>query len=229
MKKIKTFLFLTILFTALPERSAAQKATGFDIEAGLNSSDLEHKISYYAGAKYSYWFNRYIAYSIGGSVLYSNLENTFDSPSNNRVVYYIDDKIINLNCVTGIKISTSTIKNIGLMTDFNFQFEPIPFNSVSLDKKTFENNSLVPAEKSKNKWVFTHFNPSYNIQVSLFYNLKNERRVTQLALGWGLGNYNAYNTYYRATVDELKLRNYLKLKPDKANFSVFLRISGISL
>ncbi len=139
----------------------AQKSRGFEIEAGLNSSDLEENISYYIGGKYAYWFNPFLAYTVGISGLHSQLNITFDSPTNNKIVYYIDDNIVNLYCVTGFKASAPTFKNIGLAADLNFQFEPIPFNTISVTEKTFKSdNDLFPAEKSKNKFVYTHFNPS---------------------------------------------------------------------
>jgi hypothetical protein len=159
------------------------------------------------------------------STLYSHIDERLDSPTNDKVVYYIDDNIINFYCITGLKIASPIVNNIGLMLDLNFHFEPIPFNSVSVEKKTFESNNSIVHEDRKNRLIYTYFNPSYNLQLSIFYDLKNENRKIRFALGCGLGNYNSYNSYYRTKIDDIRLKDYLKLKPNDLTFSTFIRIS----
>jgi hypothetical protein len=85
-------------------------------------------------AQFRYWINTYFTFSIGGTVLYSTIDQWFDSPIDDRDLYDAEASIINLNCVTGLKLSSPTWKNIRATTDLDFQFEPIPFNLVSIEK-----------------------------------------------------------------------------------------------
>lgn len=130
--------------------------------------------------------------------------------------------------IIGVKFSTPTYKGFGLMSDANFLFEPIPYNAISIDKRTFDTNSNLIEDKSKNKMVFTHFNPNFNIQVNLFYEVKKDSKKMRFALGGGITNYNAYNTYYRAKVDDIRLKEHLKLRPDNISAMVFVRMSGFN-
>jgi hypothetical protein len=221
MLRVKVILLFALLLTIVPDKLIAQWARGFEMEGGVRSSDLVEPFSLYVSGKYARWFNPYAAYTIGGGFSYALLDESFRL--GNRAYYIRDNKIVNLYCTTGIKLSIPTVKNIGLMADADFQFEPIPFNSAIINASTYD--------WAKTKWVYTHFNPSYNVQLSLFYNLKSEhsKRTARLAIGCGFDNYNPLNTYYRAVVDDIKLSDHLKLKSEKLNFSIFLRISGLSL
>ena len=111
------------------------------------------------------------------------------------------------------------------MSDVNFLFEPIPYNAISIDKRTFDMNSNLTEDKSKNKMVFTHFNPNFNIQVNLFYEVKKDLKKMRFALGGGITN---YNTYYWAKVDDIRLEEHLKLHPDNISAMVFVRMSGFN-
>jgi hypothetical protein len=202
----------------------AQKFDGFDMEGGILSSKVDDKVSLYLSTKYNYWFNPAIGLTIGGMFLHSGIDKRFESPNDKNTVYYIDDNIFNLNCVTGLKISFPAYKNIGVLADFNFLFEPVPFNSVSV-------KSINPeTEKNRNKFIFTRFNPAYQLQASLFYNIKKEdEKTVQIAIGGGISDYNPYNTYYRATIDKIKLKDHLDLSTSKMAYTVFLRLSGLDL
>ncbi len=216
-----TFVFALFFFT---NSVYAQTSDGFDLEGGVLSSKVDDKISLYLSGKYNYWFNPTVGVTIGGMFLHSNIDKRFESPKDKNKAYYIDDNIFNLNCITGLKLSSPTYKNLGIMADLNFLFEPIPFNSVSI--------KVVNAgdEESKNKFVFTRFNPSYQLQASLFYNIKKQnKKIMQISLGTGISNYNPYNTYYRSTIDNIKLKNQLSLSSSKIGYTVFLRLSGLNL
>lgn len=85
------------------------------------------------------------------------------------------------------------------MADLNLLFEPIPFNSVFIKIVNAGN------EESKNKFVFTRFNLSYQLQASLFYNIKKQnKKIMQISLGTGISNYNPNNTYYRSIIINIK-------------------------
>lgn len=193
MKKIILTSILGLLF--LPQFLFSQKSEGFDLDAGMFVSDLTQSLSFNLSGKYNYWFNPYLGYSLGAMFNYSSIDLMFESPVDKYSSYYIDDKKnINLSGIIGVKFSTPTYKGFGLMSDVNFLFEPIPYNAISIDKRTFDTNSNLTEDKSKNKMVFTHFNPNFNIQVNLFYEVKKDSKKMRFALGGGITNYNAYNT-----------------------------------
>lgn len=208
----------------------SQSKKGFEIEGGLINSDLNESLSFNLGAKYNYWINPFVGYSIGGFFNHSRIDLMFDSSKENNVNYAVDDNnIINLSGVFGLKFVTPTFKNLGLMSDFNFLFEPIPFNVASVDKRIFDLGGNRVEEKSKNKMVYTQFNPAFSIQLSLFYDYKQNGKKTRFALGGGSTNYNAYNTYYHAKIDDIRLKDHLKLKPNNLSAMIFIRISGLYL
>jgi hypothetical protein len=225
MQRIKIILLFVFLLIIIPNKLIAQRATGFEMEGGIRASDLE-PVSLYSSGKYAWWFNPYVAYTAGGGFSYTNFKASFNLPEH-PTRYYIDDKIMNLFGVTGLKFATPVLGNIGLMTDADFQFSPIPFNFVSIESSA-PNSDF---RNYRNRFVYTRFNPSYNIQISAFYNLRNRYdkndRSARLAIGLGFGNHNPLNTYYRVVIDDIHLRDHLKLKPEKMNFSVFVRVSNI--
>jgi len=222
-------LFTVIILFSLTgiNKIYSQKSDGLEFEGGILVSDLEESLSFNVGGKYNYWINSFVGFSVGGSFIYSRLDMRFDSPKENKVSYHLDENsMINASGVVGLKLSTPTYKGFGLMSDFNFLFAPIPFNVVSVDKKYFDLGSNLSRDKNKNKVVFTNFNPAYAIQLSMFYEIKREGKKMRLGLGTGFTNYNVYNTYYRAKVDNIRLKDHLNLRPDKPSTMMFLRISG---
>ncbi|MDD4516662.1 hypothetical protein [Massilibacteroides sp.] len=228
------FLFITVLvicgFVLSLSPIYSQSKKGFEIEGGLINSDLNESLSFNLGAKYNYWINSYVGYSIGGFFSHSRIDLMFDSPKEKNVSYNLNDNnIINLSGVLGLKLVTPTFKDFGLMSDFNFLFEPIPFNVASVDKRIYDLGGNRMEEKSKNKMVYTQFNPAFSIQLSLFYDYKQNGKKTRFALGGGITNYNAYNTYYHAKIDDIRLKDHLKLKPNNLSAMIFIRVSGLYL
>jgi len=172
--RITTFILITSFLLFFPQYLLSQKSTGFDFEGGMLVSDLDESLSFNFAVKYNYWVNPYIGGSFGLIFNRSTIDRRFDSPAERMVSYYIDDKdIINLSGIVGFKLSTPTFKGFGIMSDANFLFDPIPYNSVS--------------------------------------------------------NYNVYNSYYRAKIDNIYLRDYLKLKPNDLSTVIFLRVSGFEI
>lgn len=149
-----------------------------------------------------------------------------DSPIDKNVSYYIDDKnIVNLSGIVGIKLSSPSYKGFGIASDINFLFEPIPYNTISIDKKEFNSNSVLINNNSKNSFVFTKFNPSFSLEASIFYEIKGEASRVRIAVGGCITNYNVYNTYYQSKIDNIKLKEYLNLKPIDLPYGIFVRFS----
>ena len=225
-----TFVLITLFQLITTNNINAQKLDGFEIDASIQSSDIEDRASYSFAGKYNYWLNPYVGFSFGGMVLHSKIDLIFKSPKDDKVYYNIDDNsIINFNGILGLKLSTPIIGGFGVMSDFNFVFEPIPFNAFSIDKKFYDISGNLTNSKSKNMMIFTHFNPSYLLQLSVFYEIKKDNtKKLRFALGSGMTNYNPYNTYYHAKVDDVLIRDHMKLIPQKPTFSFFFRITRLN-
>ena len=226
MLQIKTILLFVFLLTTAPN-IMAQQATEFEMEVGARSSDLVQPTSFYTSVKFSRWLNSYFAYTFGGGFSRTSLSRNLYIP--NRVaVYRVDSSPTNLFATTGLKLATPTFRNIGLMSDIDFMFSPIPFSLASITASTYDRPFPHPPATSRvySRIVYTRFNPSYNIQLSAFYTFDREWR---LAVGVGFGNYNPLNTYYRAVINDIRLKNYLRLRSERMNLSIFVRFSTISL
>jgi hypothetical protein len=218
-----------LCISALQAQSVAQQANTLDIEVGARDSHTLVTSAYYVGGKYAYWLNPHFAYSFGGGMSFAPLNESFHTYKGSEEIYYsIDSKARNLYATLGIKLSTNTLKRIGLEADADFQFEPLPFNFATVEKSVFIGGSSVSdSHRSITKLVFTYFNPCYNLQISVFY--KPKKTNAKLALGCGFGNYNYLNTYYRTTIDNVKLSERINLRPKGMDFSLFIRLSNISL
>jgi hypothetical protein len=204
----------------------SQKIKEIEMEGYLLNSDLDKGISVGLGMKYNYWFSSYIGYTLGGKIDYTSIDLNFASPADEKTTYNLDSQVFNLNAIAGIKIASPTFKNIGIMADLNFMFEPIPYNYVGIDKQIFDSQNNYPTEKSKSKVVYSKFNPSYSFEVSLFYQRNYKKMRGRIALGVGTTNFNPYNTYYQAKIDGIRLKDYAKLKPGHNSFLIFIRLIG---
>lgn len=222
--------FLAIIASALccvcPTLVFSQKVQEIEMGGVMMSSNLDTGISLGLSMNYNYWVNPHVGFTIGGIMSHAKMDMGFDSPNDDKVSYYADTQIMNLNGVLGVKFSSPVFKRVGVMADLKFMFEPIPFNYIDIDKKTVDPTYEYPKEKSKNGFAFTHFNPSYAAELSLFHESKSMKRRGRISLGGGITNHNPYNTYYRSKVDGIHLKDHLKLRPDNVGLVLFLRLTG---
>lgn len=207
----------------------AQYAKGYALEAAIHNTDLDTELFFDLAFKYDYWFNRCMGISMGGLINFSKMESVFDSPIDEKVRYELDDLVLNFSGIVGLKFATPTFKGFGLECDLNLLIAPIPFNLVSVDKQTYQEEEDKYNNAYKMQVVYTHFNPAYSMQASLFYQKRTKSKITRISLGAGVSNYNPYNVYYRASIDDIDLRNHLHLKPSKQSYMIFLRLSGLNL
>lgn len=223
MKK-RCVAFISFLLFVMATTVSAQKMRGFDIDGSIMYSDLDEPVSFGLGGKYNIWMNPYFAFSLGGRLIYSKIDSYFDSPKENQAAYYIDDKhLLNLNAEVGIKLATPTFKGVGVFSDLSFLFDPIPYNAISIEKRIVMPTS--EETKSRNKMVYTHFNPNVSLKMGLFYKLNTGG---QIALGGEISSFNPYNVYKQATVDNIRLKDHLQLTLNKPTYAVFIRFSGIN-
>lgn len=202
----------------------AQNDHGFGGDAGLLINDYD-EISSYLSFKYNHALHPYVALSVGLNFQHAKINKMFDSPFESNVVYDIDDNIVNMNAIAGLKLASPTWKDFGLGVDLDFQFEPIPYSPISVDKLTYDPSSDYYTKQDVGKNVYSRFNPSYHLQFSLIYHIKQQNSRLKLAIGYGISNYNVYNGYYRAKVEGAELNRHLKLKPSKIGSSIFVRVA----
>jgi hypothetical protein len=218
---------LLVLLSCYPDTVFPQKSRGPEIEGSMLSNHLDPGITFNLAMKYNYWINPVLGFSFGAQFSYSEIDKNFDSPNDSRTVYYIDEDIYELNGIIGLKIAIPVYKNFGIMGDANFLFAPIPFYLVSVERDVFNAANVYPKERIKNKIVFTHFNPAYLLQLGVFYDFKtDDGRKVRIAAGYGISDHNPYNAYYHAKIDNIPLKNHLRLKPDKRGDIIFIRLSG---
>lgn len=225
MKKI---LFCVLFIISASSYLMAQYTEGFEYEGGmLYNKELENPLSYQLTAKYNYYFNKYLGISFGGMMLYSNINERLKSPIEVDYIYIMDNNIIKLNAVLGLKYSRQLFKNVGVVSDMSFGFEPIPIDWLSYKKTKIK--GTIKDDSSKTKFVFTQFNPSAFLNIGLYYDIKdkNNNNILRLNIGCGIGYYNPYITYYRSSIDKIKLKQHLTLKPQKTTYSFYFRFSSI--
>ena len=227
MRQIKTIILFAFLLTIAPGKLFAQRTTELELEGGIRVSDLVEPASFYLSLKTVRWLNPYFAYTIGGGLSFVRINTGFRLPHNTEIRYHIDDRVFDFLAITGLRLATPAFRNIGLMADVNFMIEPIPLGFVSVSRTDFSNPPGPPARSYHSRFVYTRFNSGYNIQLSAFHNFNSED--FRLAVGFGFGNFNPLNTYYRAVLNDIRLSNYLRLRPERMNFSIFVRFSSISL
>lgn len=191
----------------------------------MQYSDLDNGFTFGLGAKSNYWFNPYLGVSMGAVLNSSKIDLRFRSPTEQHVSYNLDAPILHLNGILGIKLASPVYKKFGLAADANFMFAPIPFDVVGIDKEIYDPQTLSADEKNRSRVVYTHFNPSYSVLFSVFYRHKASSGKGRMSLGAGFSNYNPYNSYYRAKVDGLRLKEYAVLRPDWLNFVLALRLA----
>ena len=200
----------------------AQSAEGFDYEGGmLYNKELENPLSYQLTAKYNYYFNKYLGLSFGG------INERLKSPIEVDYIYIMDNNIFKLSAIIGLKYRIQLLKNVGIVSDMNFGFEPIPIDWLSYKKTKIK--GTIKDDSFKTKFVFTQFNPSAFLHIGLYYDIKdkNNNNILRLSIGCGIGYYNPYITYYKSSIDKIKLKQHLTLKPQKTTYSFYFRFSSI--
>lgn len=96
-KRIR-FTSLLFLFSLITLSTYAQNRHGFEGDFGLQVSDFD-KASGYATFKYNHRLNPYMALNLGLNFVYSEINEAFDSPFEQRTFYDLSDDIVNMNFV----------------------------------------------------------------------------------------------------------------------------------
>lgn len=229
MKGVLRILIILFLWLSGYETVRAQYARGYEIDLAVHDTDLDTDYFFDLAVKYNHWFSRYTGISIGALVNGSKLDMGFDSPDDANVYYDLDNFVLNLTGTVGMKFATPTVKGFGLACDLNLLVAPIPLNIVSVNKRYYHEDEGYTSNSYQSQVVYTRFNPAYSAQVSLFYDKRKKSSRMRFAVGAGISNYNPYNAYYHADIDDIKLRDHVKLKPSDQSIMIFVRMSGFKL
>lgn len=214
------FFSLVVLLVFSLKTYAATENHSVELQGELVFVNLESSATYEIGGRYATWINPYFAYFYGCKLSKSKLSKSFMSPKSENIEYIIDDNIIlNLNGILGVEILSPAINNVGLFGSFCLEFDPLPFNMVSIDTKFIDNPNY---RNTESKMVFTHFNTAYSLEYGIYWNTKNGNRLT---FGFSSNSFNPYNMYSHAKINGLKLKDFLKLEPEKAGFSILMKFS----
>lgn len=216
-------ILLLCIFSMYTATLSSQKLRELEVTGFYSPTNFTPTDVWGFNIKYNYWLYQYLGFTCGFDYNHSSIDKSFKDPKQSQYSYSIDKSIDNFSAILGIKLATPTFKNFGLIGDLLFTFEPIPYNVISFSKymKT-ENHQIYSSEKSGG-FSYTKFNPSYRGELSLFYQFNDEDPRIRLAIGGAITDYNPYNTYYRAEIEGVKLRDYLHLKPKSPGFMFFLR------
>lgn len=202
MKKFSRFrkVFLLILLLSFCSQMAfAQEElskNAYEIEFG--GSYMKAGLSYNVRAKFVHDFNPILGVSAGFGVYRSYIDYSINEK-------HFEDNLYSLEGIIGIKLSSPTYKHFGLTSDVNFLFEPIPVANITIG---------YPKEDNV-KYVYTEFNPGFEIQGGIFY----EKEHVRFVLGGGVSNYNPYFAYYKYAGDKSLF--------NKNQINVFFRIYGV--
>ncbi|HJD92292.1 hypothetical protein [Bacteroides coprosuis] len=221
---MKHTLFLLLSFFLFPIGIYAQekKTISYDIEAGLFSSVLEDGVPWYLGFKLNYNLNRFSAVYAGANLNFARIEQS--RKSGEYTTYSLDAPLMNLNTSIGAKVFTPLTAKIGVMADASFLFSPIPFNLVRLDEEKLSVTGGVYESDRYLKGVYTHFNPTFKISAYLFFKIPSVDDA-RMYVGYSVSNYNILNSYYRAEVHGVKLKDYFDLKTGRSTLSLFAGVT----
>lgn len=106
------------------------------------------------------------------------------------------------------------IGNTGIYGNGSFLFEPIPFDYISIEKRT--GNDLNRQPEIIEKFQFTKFSPGVFAEAGLFHHFKRGDKGFRLFIGLGYGWYDMYTVYRRVTFDGQTLSKFL---PQDNNYS----------
>lgn len=216
--KLATIWLLSLLLTT---SLSAQKSRTFDLESTLLSPAVQTSTSFGFSGRYNVWFAENLAYTVGARVFATPFDAHF-STEDRTMSYDIANLLISLRGEVGLKWQTPATSRVGFFADLSFLFAPIPFNRVSMERKR---SSFTMGEKSNiNKIVYTHFSPGYSLKMGPLYHVTGS---TQIALGVEITSFNPYSAYYRATVDDIRLKEHLQLSSNQPGIGFFIRCSGI--
>lgn len=138
--------------------------------------------------------------------------------------YYItDNKVSNINIISGLRFATPKWGNFGAMAKLEGSVNPIPYDVISYEK-IYSNH-----DKEKSKFIFNHFNPSYFASTGIFYDYKRKSTILRITLGYSITNYNPYNTYYHAKIEGVRLRDFKHLSTKRMAHTIFLSFNFLSL
>ena len=184
----------------------AQNLKDLSMDAGLYFNS-NNDVAFHYSINYNRLFNPYFGVSAGAMLLLAPLDAA--GWSNEETIHYsLDEKnVSHLNIVLSVFYMRPLISNTGIYGNGSFLFEPIPYQYVSIEKRTGSDLNQIP--ENLGKFQYSGFSPGTFAEAGLFQNFKNGGKGFRLFVGFGYGWYDMYAAYRRTTIDGQKLFTHI--------------------
>lgn len=203
--------------------SPAQNLKDFSMDAGLYFNS-NNDVAFHYSVSYNRLFNPYSGVSAGAMLLLAPLDAAGWSNGGQTNYYSLDGKNVpHLNFVLSVFYMRPLITNTGIYGNASFLFEPIPYQYVSIEKRTSSDWNQIP--ENHGKFQYSGFSPGTFAEAGLFHDFKKGDKGVRLFVGFGYGWYDMYAAYRRTTIDGQRLS--LHIPGDNYYKRITIRLMGI--
>jgi hypothetical protein len=207
----------------IPVYSLAQNLKDLSMDAGLYFNS-DNDAAFHFSVNYNRLFNQYFGVSAGAMFLSAPLDAAGWSNEEQTIHYYLDEKNVrHINIVLSVFYMRPFIRNTGMYGKGSVLFEPIPYQYLSIEKRTGNDWNLVP--ENHGKFQYSGFSPGTFAEAGLFYDFKKGDRGFRLFIGFGYGWYDIYAAFRRTTIDGQKLS--MHIPRDNYYKRITIRLMGI--
>jgi len=221
MKYIKFLTLIAGLLIVNPFFSLAQKKT-LDIDGGLYFSSSN--IACHFSVNYNRLFNPNFGASAGAMFLSAPLNVAAWSNVEKTSCYYLDNNNVqHVNVVLSAFYIRPLMYNMGIYGNYSILFEPIPYEYISIDKRT--NNDLNQVPEHIGGFQYSGFSPGTFADAGFFRNFVKDDKGFRLFIGFGYGWYDMYAAYRRATINGQSLST--RIPGDNYYKRITIKLMGI--
>lgn len=206
-----------------PVYSLAQNLKNLSMDAGLYFNS-NNDIAFHYSVNYNRLFNPSFGVSAGAMFLSAPIDAAGWSSEGQTIHYYLDEKTVrHFNIVLSAFYIRTLIRNTGIYGNCSFLFEPVPYQHISIEKRTGNDWNQVP--ENYGKFQYSGFSPGTFADAGLFHDFKKGDKGFRLFLGFGYGWYDMYSAYRRTIIDGQKLSS--RIPQDNYYKRITIRILGI--
>lgn len=186
--------------------SLAQEQASLSLDGGLYANS--ENVAAHFSVNRNWLFNP--GFGVSGGVMFAAA--SLDIPQWSNVEqtssYYLHSKSAkHLNIVLSTFYMRSLIGNIGIYGNGSFLFEPIPFDYISIEKRTGSDLNRQP--EIIGKFQFSKFSPGVFVEAGLFHHFKRGDKGFRLFIGLGYGWYDMYTAHRSVILDGQSLSKFL--------------------
>ncbi|NDW12162.1 hypothetical protein D0T50_04560 [Bacteroides sp. 214] len=179
------------------------------------------EVGFHYAVNYNWMLNKYIGTSVGAMIYHYKVDGIGWQASNQNIYYSLDDENYkHINITSSLFFLLPLSKTIGLYNHNSFFFEPVPLESVSLDKTTY--GAEGEQTKTVSKLQYSRFSPGVFSEIGLYCNLNKKENRLKLFLGFGCGWYDVYSAFRHCTIDKQRLEEYVTR--NKAYYRISLKL-----